>query len=141
MFISSDKRHIALAVIAALGMAACGTTGKNAGKLPFGVMDTPRTGETLKGKVVLSGWALSEAGITEIAVYLDRSYVMSGQINGQRPDVAKAFPNVPNGQNSGWAIHLDTSTIAPGPHELVVRAIDTSGSVRDIGSAVIGIAR
>ena len=128
-------------LIAGLLIGGCSTANKNVGKLPLGIMDTPRTGDTLKGNAALAGWALSEAGIKEIAVYVDRLYVMSGQINTQRPDVAKAVPDIENSQNSGWTIQLDTSTFAPGPHEIVVRAIDMNGSVRDIGSVLVTIVR
>lgn len=36
--------------------------------LPFGVVDNPRPGETLRGHAVLRGWALSEVKIESVAV-------------------------------------------------------------------------
>jgi hypothetical protein len=55
----------------------CGSCGKPAergsgssalGQLPFGAVDTPAAGQTLRGQVLVGGWALSEAGIRQVAV-------------------------------------------------------------------------
>ena len=59
---------------------ACGNKPAEAGaslsRLPFGSLDIPRSGETVRGNVGVGGWALSEDGISRIAIYVDRSYAV-----------------------------------------------------------------
>ncbi len=50
-----------------------------------------------------------------------------------RPDVAKVYPNVAKDDNCGWDAVIETSSYAPGNHELTVQAIDNNGSTNDIG--------
>ena len=64
-------------------------TGASASRLPFGVVDLPHSGETLRGTTRLGGWALSEDSIERVALYVDRNYVVAATLGGARPDVAK----------------------------------------------------
>jgi hypothetical protein len=114
---------------------------KKPGKLPFGVMDTPHSGDTLRGVAVLSGWALSENGIQRVSVYIDRIYVMPAQIGGRRPDVAKAFPGITANEKSGWSASLDTAAFTPGVHEIVVQAMANDGATRDLASINVNVAQ
>ncbi|MDQ3486949.1 MAG: Ig-like domain-containing protein, partial [Acidobacteriota bacterium] len=74
-----------------------------AGTSPIGVLDTPIEGATVAGTVLVSGWALSDAGIARVAVYRDpmgneTQQVWIGDatfVEGVRPDVAAAFPGYP----------------------------------------------
>ena len=77
--------------------------------LPFGVMDEPRSGETLHGAAQVRGWALSESGIAQVRIYVDRNYVASATLGADRPDVVKAFPAFASHPDAGWAAVIDTS--------------------------------
>jgi hypothetical protein len=107
-------------------------------KLPFGSLDIPRAGDTVHGVAGVGGWALSEAGIKEVCVYVDRGFVACTQTGANRPDVAKAFPAL-NNETSGWNISVKTAPYKTGPHELTVQATDNNGATRDLGTVIINI--
>lgn len=87
----------------------------------------------------MSGWALAESGVKEVNVYIDRNYVSSLAVGGNRPDVAKAFPAIPNGTASAWATQLNTKIYTPGSHEIIVQAVGNNGATRDIADVFVGI--
>ena len=101
--------------------------------LPFGVTDGPRSGETLRGTVEVRGWTLSEGGIRQVIVYVDRNYAATATLGTSRPDVAKAFPTFSHGADAGWTASLDTGKFRAGTHELVVQCTANNGATRDLG--------
>lgn len=109
--------------------------------LPFGVVDNPRPGETLRGHAMLRGWALSETKIESVAVYLDRTLAGLATLGISRPDVQKAYPAFREAGQAGWQMDFDTSSIPPGPHELEVQARSRQGATRDLGSVAVTIGR
>lgn len=108
--------------------------------LPFGVIDYPRPGSTVQRRAEVIGWALSEAGIREVSIYVDRNFVRNARIGGFRPDVAKVYPALKD-DHSGWMIGLETMFYRPGPHELTVQATDNNGAKRDLGTITINVVR
>lgn len=109
--------------------------------LPFGVMDEPRSGEALRGTVQLRGWALSESGMAQILVYVDRNFAVAATLGGSRPDVAKAYPAFANRPDSGWVAILDTSKFPAGAHEVVVQGTGNNGATRDLGDINVTIVK
>jgi len=101
--------------------------------LPFGVTDEPRSGEALRGTVEVRGWALSEGGIRQVIVYVDRNYAVTATLGISRPDVAKAFPTFSHGADAGWTASLDTGKFRAGTNELVVQCTANNGATRDLG--------
>jgi hypothetical protein len=110
-------------------------------RLPFGVIDVPRSGETLHGTVNVGGWALSEDEISQVAIYVDRNYVLAATLRAPRPDVAKIYAALPDAAASGWNAPLDTASFPPGSHEIVVQAHSKHGASRDIGSITVTFAK
>jgi hypothetical protein len=53
--------------------------------------------------------------------------------------VAKAFPKIPNSEDSGWTASLDTSAFPPGMHEVVVQATTNEWATRDLASISVNI--
>ena len=128
----------------------CSSCGKPAGQgsrpsvvaqLPFGAVDTPVAGQTLRGRVLVGGWALSEAGIRQVTIHIDRNFVAEATLGGPRPDVAKVHPGFPDSGTSGWNALLDTRVISEGPHELTVQARSKAGATRDLATIQVTIAR
>jgi len=109
--------------------------------LPFGVMDAPRSGEALRGTVELRGWALSESGIKQAIVYVDRNYATTATLGIGRPDVAKAYPAFSHGADAGWTASLDTGKFPAGTHELVVQGTAYNGATRDLGDINVSFAK
>lgn len=105
-------------------------------KLPAGYVDVPAAGKqvVLSGNYVIEGWALSDDGIDEVAIYVDRQYVSSAQTGGPRPDVAAAFPKETHAAESGWRAPIGVTNLAVGPHDFVVQAVGKNGARRDIGA-------
>lgn len=113
---------------------SCGS--KSHTKLPTGYLDSPPLSQqaVFRGPTTLEGWSLSDDGIDDVAIYIDRQYVASAQIGIPRADVAGAFPNEPHASTSGWRASIDVSNIPPGMHEVVVQATCKNGAKRDIAS-------
>jgi hypothetical protein len=83
---------------------------------PFGIVDTPTAGSTVAGAINITGWALDEGSVTRVAVYLDDTGAWIGDatfVDGARPDVAAAFPTLPNNTRAGWGLQV-LSNMLPG---------------------------
>jgi hypothetical protein len=140
---SRSRRFLGpLMVSIALVLAAAGC--RSAGSrqaLPFGVMDEPRSGEALRGTVELRGWALSEGGMKQVIVYVDRNYAATATLGISRPDVAQAYPAFSHGADAGWTASLDTSKLRAGTHEVVVQGTANNGATRDFGDVNVILAK
>ena len=129
---SSTIRALWFAAVLLLTVS-CGS--KTHAKLPYGTVDTPPLGQQvgLKGMASFVGWAIGENGISDVAIYVDRVYVVSAQLGLVRPDVAAAFPKETAARTAGWQASFDCTNIPAGPHEVVVQATATNGARRDLG--------
>ena len=107
--------------------------------LPFGVVDSPHTGDTLRGRSTLRGWALSESEIESVAVYMDRTLAGFATLGVSRPDVQKASPAFPGAAESGWQLDFDVTGMKPGPHELEIQARSRRGATRDLGDVPVTV--
>jgi hypothetical protein len=124
-----------LAVMAAVAPTGCnGDKGVNdpANELPFGALDFPAQGAQVTAESPVAGWALDDRGVQQIRVYVDGHLINSGGLTQERPDVAKMFPQYARGsQKHGFLLLMGFD--APGPHAIVIQAVDTDGATRDIG--------
>jgi|HubBroStandDraft_4_1064222.scaffolds.fasta_scaffold750025_1 hypothetical protein len=107
--------------------------------LPFGVVDSPRPREALRGHATLRGWALSESEIESVAVYLDRTLAGFATLGVSRPDVRKAFPAFPRAAEAGWQLDFDVTGMKSGPHELEIQARSRQGATRDLGDVAVTV--
>ena len=131
-------------LIAGLGLslASCARQREKVpSKLPFGGVNTPLSQQRITGKVEIAGWALSEAGIESVSIYIDRTYVADCSRGLPRPDVAKEYPNLPDSGASGWTVTFDSTSFSPAWHELTVQATSKAGGTRDLASVPILIQR
>jgi hypothetical protein len=126
-----------------LSLASCARDQKSGGRvnLPFGGVNTPVSQQSVTGKVDVTGWALSEAGIESVSIYVDRVFVADCSTGLPRPDVAKAYANVPESGVAGWTMTLDSTRFSPGWHELTVQARSKDGATRDLASMPIAVQR
>jgi hypothetical protein len=128
----------ALPLAAAAVLAACGARGvvDPANELPIGHVDVPVQGAELKALAPVAGWAIDDRGIREVRLYIDGHIVNVGVPSQDRPDVGKAYPQYTHSDHrQGWTLLAGFD--APGPHTLLVQAVDSDGATRDIG--VIGV--
>ena len=128
-----------LAAIALAVLGGCsGGKGVNdpANELPFGHVDSPVPGAEVKAESPAYGWALDDRGITDIRIYVDGHLINSGALNVDRPDVSKAYPRYNHAHHKhGWTLLMGFDV--PGPHTIVVQAVDTDGATRDIGTIAV----
>lgn len=137
-----------LSVVAALISLSCGGPQSTAAeqstatsKLPFGYVESPHPGETVRGQWPVQGWALSESGVKTVDIFVDRAYVGTAQVGVSRPDVEKAYPNIKNAGVAGWTYTLDVSAVSPGAHELIVQARSNESRTRDLGTIPLTVSR
>src|SRR5437870_11091456 len=103
------KRLIALFCV--FGLIGCGKgQSKGPGKLPIGFLDGPKAGETVRGTYAVAGWALSEVGIRDISIFVDRNLVGTALLGQGRPDLPVHFSAFPNSEWGGFVYQGDTST-------------------------------
>jgi hypothetical protein len=129
---------LASILVAMILMSGCnpgsGTDGATdpANELPSGRVDLPLDGAQVAASVPVGGWALDDRGIKEVRLYVDGHFQIGVPLNTDRPDVSKAFPTyAKKGDRHGWTTAV--SFEAPGPHTVVVQAVDSDGATRDIG--------
>ena len=107
-----------------------------ANELPFGHVDVPVEGARVNAQTPIAGWALDDRGVREIRVYVDGHIINRGQLTDQRPDVSKEFPQYAHETHlHGWTMLAGFD--APGPHTLLVQAVDSDGATRDIGTLTV----
>ena len=118
------------------------------GSAPFGVIDTPAASASVAGTVLVTGWALSTAGVARVAVYRDPvggegEQVWIGDarfVEGARPDVAAAFPSYPQNTRAGWGLAVLTNMLpngGNGPITFHVYAYDPNSNVAPLGSRTV----
>jgi hypothetical protein len=107
-----------------------------ANELPFGHIDVPVDGAKVQAQAPIAGWALDDHEVREIRVYVDGRIVNHGPLTDERPDVSKAFPRYTRGSHRhGW--NLTMVFVVPGPHTVLVQAVDQDGATRDIGTIAV----
>ena len=130
------------AVALALLVASAGGCGSGRGvedpanELPFGHVDQPVAGAELHALSPISGWALDDRGVRAIRIYVDNHLVNSGRPAQPRPDVTGAYPAYARrNARPGWTLLLGFDQ--PGPHTVLVQAVDSDGAARDIGVVTV----
>lgn len=122
-------------------LVSCAGQRKSEVKLPYGGVNVPVSGQAITGKVDVTGWALSEAGIESVSIYVDRTFVADCSTGLSRPDVAKAYPDMAASGVSGWTVTFDSTNFSPGWHDLTVQAKSKTGATRDLASLPILVQR
>jgi hypothetical protein len=103
-------------------------------------IDLPKPGQTITGKFVAMGWAVSEDGIKRVSAFIDRSLPIYCAYGGSRPDVNKLIPGFPQGDNAGWGCAIDVSTLPEGKHDISFESESNNGEIRNIGSVPVTFA-
>jgi Bacterial Ig domain len=125
-------RRLALGVIVGLCLQAAVAAGTSA----FGVVDTPRPGDTVYGVVAVSGWVLDINAVSSIDLYVDGAKVATADINLPRVDVLNVFPTYANSPSAlpGFITSFFTKkkdasgnyVYSNGDHTISVRVIESA---------------
>ena len=122
------------AIACAAAIVSCTPTGVRdpVNELPFGTVDIPVEGAKVGAFTPVAGWALDDRSIREVRLYIDGHFANSTRLSQPRPDVSQIFPKYAHGRlRHGWSMLAGFDM--PGPHTLVVQAVDSDGATRDIG--------
>jgi len=107
---------------------------KQSASLPcIGTIDSPSDNQSVRGTVLISGWAISGEPIKVIRIEIDGQEVASARLATSRPDLAEAFPQYPEHLFGGYSTSADVSRIKPGPHALQVFAVLWDTSKHSVG--------
>jgi hypothetical protein len=141
-FLLAPRRCQAVAwlAVAAIMTWGCGSGSGTKARLPSGVVDAPQPNQNISGRFNASGWAVSEDGIKQVSVYVDRNFLMNCAYGAFRPDVNKAVPGFPQGDHAGWTVDLDATSLPEGKHEMVFQAESNKGAIRDLGTIPVIVA-
>lgn len=122
---------------------------------PFGSVDTPANGATgLSGAIGVTGWALSNVGVTNVGLYREPVageappagglvfLSNAAQVPGARPDIAALYPSYPQ-NNVGWGAQIlsnelpgaNGGPIGVGTYKLHVLA-DALGVTNDLSGPI-----
>lgn len=95
-------------------------------------LEEPAQNAILSGVGNLRGWAVGRDGIDYVEYHVDG--VLKGIIpyGGRRLDVANAFPNFPESENSGYSTAFNYGNLPPGPHTVKIRAVSNSGEYNEV---------
>jgi len=120
----------------------CGCSKPQPGPRPLGYVDSPQPNQRVSGTVLMTGWAADESGIRSVCFFVDQGPASCTQdMSISRQDVAANWPSIPDSQQSGWEMPLDTATLTPGEHKLQFVATAKSGASRELGVITVKVTR
>lgn len=133
------RSRVAGLMVATCVLVGCAGAPDPANELPFGSVDMPQSGAVVaKGPIVVGGWAMDDAGVTRVRVYVNRRFVTESRLEVARPDLIKVFPAYLHGSEfHGWNVTVVLPT--PGVYEILAQATDTDGATRDLGVVAITV--
>ncbi len=126
-FAAMEKTRLALCVGAALSGLACNAT---AGTIIL-ELEEPSANAVYSGITNLRGYAVSDAGIAKVELYIDGTYVTDVPSGASRPDVAAVYPNYPSSDKSGFSMAYNYNKLSAAQHTVLVRAQDRDGDVSE----------
>nr|WP_279290131.1 Ig-like domain-containing protein [Clostridium cibarium] len=96
---------------------------------PITTVDTPGNGQSVSGdNLTISGWTINPAGIKQVKVYIDGTYVQDASIGISRPDVKAVYPQYNYAEKSGFRTNLDINNIPNGSRKIKVEQIGNDGT-------------
>jgi hypothetical protein len=98
-------------------------------------LEEPIQGEVRSGVANVRGWAVAPAVIDHVDLQVDGTFFSKIPVGGLRPDVAAAFPGVPNAAESGFSMAFNFSELSAGQHTMTVRAFSVSGDFNEVSAS------
>ncbi|HEY1313540.1 MAG TPA: glycosyltransferase, partial [Steroidobacteraceae bacterium] len=80
----------------------------------------------------INGWALAGAGVAEVSITIDGAPVANAQHGIRRDDVASAFPDRVDAQQSGFATLIPHWLLAKGAHSVCISVRDRADHVASV---------
>lgn len=126
---------------------------------PFGAFDTPASGASVSGSLVVTGWALDDISVSRVEIWRDlaggettppytgpglgqgRVFIANAFfVSGARPDIEAAHSGLPRASEAGWGYLLLTQGLwnqGNGTFTLHAFAYDADGHATTLGSKTI----
>lgn len=104
-------------------------------------LDTPDRDADLKGRSLISGWAINSSGVAQVKVLLDGIVVAEARRTLAREDVVALKNTIvdPAAPYLGFAIELDTTHLRNGNYQLGLELITGGGERQRTGSRTIRV--
>ena len=100
-------------------------------------LDEPNNNSVVtNGNLRIRGWALDQAGVKEVRVYIDDEDFGTVPYGTSRPDVNKAYPGYLSGNNAGFDGTINVSSIISGNKNVVIKITSNDGTVQNINRTV-----
>jgi hypothetical protein len=115
----------------------------------IGSFDTPETGSTVAGSIAVTGWAVDDIGVASVKIYRNavegegNSLIYIGEatmVEGARPDVHAAYPDMPGSNSAGWGYMMLTNFLPnQGNGTFTLHAVvnDIEGNATTLGTKTI----
>ena len=94
-------------------------------------LEEPVEGEIHTGVGNLRGWAVGDAGIDKVEMWIDDVYAFDVPYGGPRGDVGNVFPDIAGSSESGFSMAYAYSGLTAGEHTAKAIAYDADGSVTE----------
>jgi hypothetical protein len=99
-------------------------------KPPFGFLDSPEEGATVKPGSWAYGWALDDSGIAQVIVTADSGATSPVALGQPFPGVAQSHPGYPDADKAGFGFPIPK--IDSGIHTLVITLVAKDGGKTEI---------
>lgn len=93
---------------------------------------SPHPGEACGRRHLIRGWAAASGGIIRVEILKDGEKLGDALFSSAKPEVEGSPPGFSGDGNSDFFYIWDTTTLAEGPHTLILRAESKSGTRQDL---------
>ena len=94
-------------------------------------LEEPVDAGTASGVANVRGWAVSDASIDRVELFVDGQYVFEIPYGGLREDVEQVFPAIAGSRFSGFGQTYNYGSLGAGEHTMMIRVHDGSGAIRE----------
>lgn len=104
-------------------------------------LEEPVDAEIHTGVGNLRGWAVGDAGIDKIEMWIDGVYAFDVPYGGVRRDVGGAFPDITGSDESGFSMAYSYSSLSSGVHSATAIAYDSLGNAKESVSTEFSVVK
>ena len=94
---------------------------------PIVMIEQPANSEVVSGVISIFGWAVGNPEVESVSYKIDDKSAKSMPYGGSRNDVAAAYPDYPDANESGYSMVFNTRRLDNGPHTLSISATNKTG--------------
>ncbi|MCV6615677.1 MAG: Ig-like domain-containing protein [Cellvibrionaceae bacterium] len=99
-------------------------------------IEEPSNGQLVSGVTNIRGWAIATTGITRVELLIDGRLISRIPYGSARGDVANAYPQYPQADDSGYSMIINWGLLTPGSHTVTARSYDNAGNIESSSATV-----